>query len=310
MRPSCHGSVPPLCSVATVDSILLLTNVQAGSADDEKLDAAVAVLRASATVELYVSSGPDEIDDMLDRLGHRRLVVAGGDGSLHGVVAALSRRNELKQTVLGLIPIGTGNDFARAVGIPLDPEAAARAVLGGSVCPIDLVFDDAGNVVVNNIRVGIGAEASRQASKWKERLGRLGYAIGAVHAALRPPIVQLLIVVDEEVLADFDHPVLDISIGNGATVGGGVPVNPTADPQSGQMDVMLSFAVGPVARFSYGIDLVRSRHLPRKDVVHRRGDTVSISGSPFYLSSDGEVSGPISDRTWRVEKSAFRMTLP
>jgi hypothetical protein len=130
VRPSCHGSVPPLCNVATVDSILLLTNVQAGSADDEKLDAAVAVLRASATVELYVSSGPDEIDDMLDRLGHRRLVVAGGDGSLHGVVAALSRRNELKQTVLGLIPIGTGNDFARAVGIPLDPEAAARAVLG------------------------------------------------------------------------------------------------------------------------------------------------------------------------------------
>jgi diacylglycerol kinase (ATP) len=293
-----------------VDSLLLLANVQAGSADDEKLDAAVAVLRASATVELDFSSAPAELDDILDRLGGRRLVVAGGDGSLHGVVAALNRRNELKQAVLGLIPLGTGNDFARAVGLPLDPEAAARAVLAGSVRPIDLVFDDVGNVVVNNIRVGLGAEASRQASRWKLRLGRIGYVVGAVHAALRPPAVRLLIVVDEEVLTDVDRPVLDISIGNGATVGGGVPVNPAADPQSGQMDVMLSFAVGPVARFSYGIDLLRSRHLARKDVVHRRGDTVSISGSPFYFSSDGEASGPTSDRTWRVEKSAFRMTLP
>jgi diacylglycerol kinase (ATP) len=308
--PAANDPSRGFCNVATVDSILLLSNVRAGSADDEKLDAAVAVLRASATVELCVSSGPDELDDILDRLGRRRLVVAGGDGSLHGVVAALNRRNELKQAVLGLIPVGTGNDFARAVGIPLDPEAAARALLAGGVRPIDLVFDDAGNVVVNNVRVGIGAEASRQASEWKKRLGRIGYAVGAVHATLRPPIVRLLIVVDEEVLADVDRPVLDISIGNGATVGGGVPVNPAADPQSGQMDVMLSFAVGPVARLSYGIDLLRSRHLARKDVVHRRGDTVSISGSPFWLSSDGEVSGPISDRTWRVEKSAFQMTLP
>jgi diacylglycerol kinase (ATP) len=293
-----------------VDSILLLTNVQAGSADDEKLDVAVAALRRSATVEVRVTSRQTELDDVLDHLGRRQLVVAGGDGSFHGVVAALNRRNELRQTVLGLIPVGTGNDFARAVGIPLDPEAAARAVLAGKVGPIDLVVDDAGDVVVNNVRVGMGADASRQAIKWKERLGRLGYAIGAAKAALRPNVLRVLILVDEELVADVDRAVLDISVGNGATVGGGLPVNPAADPQSGQMDVMLSFAVGPVARIGYGIDLLRSRHLTRRDVLHRRGNTVSISGTAFYPSSDGEVSGPVSNRTWRVVKSAFQMTLP
>jgi diacylglycerol kinase family enzyme len=238
------------------------------------------------------------------------LVVAGGDGSLHGVVAALSRRNELKQTVLGLIPVGTGNDFARGAEIPLDPEAAARLLLTGRIGPIDLVIDDAGNVVVNNVRVGIGAEASRRARRWKERLGRPGYGVGALLAAFRPPDLRLRIDVDEEVVANGDRPVLDISIGNGATVGGGVPVNPEADPESGQMDVVVSFAVGPITRISYGIDLLRSRHLARKDVVHRRANAVSIAGTPFYLSSDGEVSGPTSNRTWRVEKSAFEMTLP
>jgi diacylglycerol kinase (ATP) len=293
-----------------VDSILLLTNVQAGSADDEKLAAAVAVLRTSAAVEVCTTSRPGELDDVLDRLGRRQLVVAGGDGSFHGVVAALNRRSELSQTVLGLIPVGTGNDFARAVGIPLDTEAAARAVLGGKVGPIDLVVDNAGDVVVNNVRAGMGAEASRQAIKWKKRLGRLGYAIGAVRALLQPHVLRVLMCVDEQVVTKDDRPVLDISIGNGATVGGGLPVNPAAHPQSGQMDVMLSFAVGPIARIGYGIDLLRSRHLTRTDVLHGRGNTVSVSGTAFYFSSDGEVSGPVSDRSWRVEKSAFQMMLP
>jgi diacylglycerol kinase (ATP) len=293
-----------------VDSILLLTNVQAGSAGEEKLGAAVAVLRTSATVEIRTTSGQGELDDVLNHLGGRQLVVAGGDGSFHGVVAALNRRNELRQTLLGLIPLGTGNDFARAVGIPLEPEAAARVVLARKVGPIDLVVDDAGDVVVNNVRVGMGADASRQAIKWKKRLGRLGYAVGAVKAALRPQVLAVLIRVDEELVAGVDGAVLDISIGNGATVGGGLPVNPAAHPQSGQMDVMLSLAVGPVARIGYGIDLLRSRHMTRRDVLHRRGNTVSISGTAFYPSSDGEVSGPVSSRTWRVVKSAFQMTLP
>ena len=299
-----------LCSVEIVDSILLVSNARAGSVDDETVSAAVAVLRASASVDVRVTSGPGELEDVLDRLGSRRLVVAGGDGSLHGVVAELNRRNELKQTVLGLIPVGTGNDFARAIGIPLDPEASANVVLTGRVGPIDLVIDDAGSVVVNNARVGIGAEASRQASKWKERLGRVGYAVGAVEAAIRLRSLGLLIEVDGEVVADVDHPILDVSIGNGATVGGGVPVNPEADPQSGQMDVVVSFAVGALARVTYGLDLLRSRHLARNDVLHRRGNVVSISGTPFYSSADGEVLDPVRQRTWRVEKSAFEMTLP
>ena len=287
-----------------------MTNVQAGSADDKKLDAAVAVLRTSATVDVRVTSRKGELDDVLDHLGRRQLVVAGGDGSFHGVVAALNRRDELRQTVLGLIPVGTGNDFARALGIPLDPEAAAHAVLAGKVGPIDLVVDDAGDVVVNNVRVGMGADASRQAIKWKKRLGRLGYAIGAAKAALRPHVLRVLILVDDELVTDVDRAVLDISIGNGATVGGGLPVNPAAHPQSGQMDVMVSFAAGSIARIGYGIDLLRSQHLTRRDVLHRRGNTVSISGTAFYPSCDGEVSGPVSNRTWRVEKSAFQMTLP
>ncbi len=164
-----------------------MTNVGAGGADDKTLGAAVALLRESTPVEVCVTDGPDELEDVLDGLGSRRLVVAGGDGSLHGVVAALSRRHQLKQTVLGLIPIGTGNDFARGAGIPLDPEEAARLILTGRIGPIDLVVDDTGDIVVNNVRIGIGAEASREGRRWKERLSRLGYAVGALLVVIPTP---------------------------------------------------------------------------------------------------------------------------
>src|SRR5215217_2483850 len=98
------------------------------------------------------------------------------------------------------------------------------------------------------VRVGIGAEASRKGRRWKQRLSRLGYAVGVLLAVFRPLDLLLRIEVDSELVADGNHRVLDVSIGNGATVGGGVPVNPGADPQSGQMDVVVSFAIGPVAR--------------------------------------------------------------
>ena len=74
---------------------------------------ALDVLRAHTSVEVQATGNPGELDGALHRAGSRRIVVAGGDGSLHAVVAALHRRNDLKSAVLGLLPLGTGNDFAR-----------------------------------------------------------------------------------------------------------------------------------------------------------------------------------------------------
>ena len=130
------GSVPP------VDPLLVITNSGAGTADQEALDLALAILRDGASVEVAATSNPGELDGVLHRAGSRRIVVAGGDGSLHAVVSALHRRNELTGKVLGLLPLGTGNDFARSAGIPLDVEGAARLVLDGEVRPVDLIVDE------------------------------------------------------------------------------------------------------------------------------------------------------------------------
>jgi len=293
-----------------VEPVLLITNSQAGTNDDENLQQALEVLRAATDVEVCGTSNPGELDGVLHRRGGRRAVVAGGDGSLHAVIAALHRRHELRDVVIGLIPLGTGNDFARGQHIPLDPEDAARLVVHGEIRPVDLLVDCLGEVVVNNVHIGVGAQASRKAHTWKSRLGRIGYPVGAALAAVRPPFVRLRIEADGEEIVDFAQRVLMVSVGNGPNVGGGAAITPAADPEDGRADLMVSFAVGPLARIGYALKFRNGRHAERDDVLTLRAKTVSVSGQGFYCSADGELYGPEHNRTWTVEAGAFSMTLP
>ncbi|WP_243059634.1 diacylglycerol kinase family protein [Nocardioides sp. SR21] len=293
-----------------MDPLLVIANRSAGSTDEENLAAALDTLRQQASVELCKTSRPDELDGVLHRAGSRRIVVAGGDGSLHAVLSALHRRNQLRDAVIGLIPLGTGNDLARAVGIPLDPEEAARALLSGRPQPMDLILDEVGGIVVNGVHVGAGAEASVRAAGLKKRLGRIGYPIGALRTALRPATVRVRVEVDGKVVRDLDDPVLQVAVGNGSSVGGGAELTPEAVPNDGMLDVMISRSTGPLARFLYAGRLGFATHHKRDDVTYLRGREVFVSGGPFHCSADGEIYGPETHRTWRVVPEAYQMVLP
>ncbi len=304
----------------------MIASADAGSSDTDALESALDVLRDECSVEVQHTRDPSELDSVLHRAGSRRIIVAGGDGSIHAVVAALHRRNELKSAVLGLIPLGTGNDFARTLGIPLDPVEAAKVLVTGEVRPLDLLLDEVGGIVVNHVHLGVGAEASRYGDAWKERVGRigvgrlrlsklglrrLGYPMGAARTAVEPQHgLRLRVEVDGEVVADCDRPVLMVAIGNGAHVGGGTELTPDADPTDGVCDVMVSRAVGPLARMGYVVGLLTRRHPERDDVTVRRGTRVSVAGESFWCSADGEIYGPERHRTWRVEPAAYSMVLP
>lgn len=303
-----------------MEPLLVITNADAGTADRESLDQALDVLRRASSVEVAATGDPGELDGVLHRAGSRRIVVAGGDGSLHAVVACLHKRRELGRNVLGLLPLGTGNDFARGVGVPLDVEDAARAIVEGSPRPMDLIVDEVGQVVVNSVHVGVGAQASRRGSRWKERLGsigvgrlnlgKLGYPIGALGAAWNPPVLRLRVEVDGRVLVDVDRPVLQVALGNGTSVGGGTELTPDADATDGRIDVMVSRAVGPVSRLLYAAHLGAATHRQLDDVDYQRGRQVSISGDAFWCSADGEIYGPERRRTWHIEPAAYSMLLP
>jgi YegS/Rv2252/BmrU family lipid kinase len=299
---------------ATVDAVrsaLVIANADAGTSDPAAIRAAVDQLaRGGIDVDVRTTQGSDDLDDILAARADRDVVVAGGDGSLHTVVSALRRRGELDGPTIGLIPLGTGNDFARSVGIPLDPAEAAAVCARGVPHPIDLVVDNDDGVVVNAVNIGIGAEASRRAAGLKPRLGRFGYAVGALAAGLTTRGLRLRVEADSTPLADGSQPVLQVGIGNGGFVGGGTPLTPDAHPSDAHADVVVSFAVGPVRRFLYAVQLRQRTHIRRRDVASAQAAVVRVSGDEFWCSADGELSGPHTDRTWSVLPRAFRVALP
>ena len=290
--------------------LLLVTNAAAGTADERSIEAALAVLRAGADVRVEACADPADLAALVDDRDGRQVVLAGGDGSVHVLVATLHDRGVLSPAdPVGLLPLGTGNDLARTLGIPLDAEEAARALLSGRPRPLDLVVDDAGGSVVNVVHLGIGAEAAEQAGALKDRLGKAAYAVGSAVAGVRETGWALRVEVDGAVVHD-GAPVLMVAVCNGRTVGGGAEVAPDAEPDDGLLDVVVATSTGPLARLGFGVAMRSGEHVERDDVLTVRGRSVTVSGEPFPANADGEVHEPVDRRTWTVQPRAWSVVVP
>jgi diacylglycerol kinase family enzyme len=299
--------------------LLVVVNRTAGTADEESVTAAVDALRAGAEVTVAVTGSPAELDRAVAGRGDRRLVAVGGDGSVHAVVRALDRADALDpDEPIGVVPLGTGNDLARCLRLPLDPVEAAGVVLTGAPRLLDLLRDDAGGVVVNAVHAGVGARAYVEAARVKDPLGRVAYPLGAAVAGMTTTGWDLRVEVDGRVVthdtagwrADGGTGVLMAAVCNGSTIGGGTPLAPGARVDDGLADVVVSTATGPVARVAFAAALLDGRHVDRDDVAVVRGREVTLSGPPVDLDADGELDGPVRSRTWHVRPRAWSVLAP
>lgn len=285
---------------------LLIVNANAGSTADAAVEAAGAALPGWPTaVEVAATADVDDLGAALGRLGGRRLVVVGGDGSIHAVVQALRDRGELADVPVGIVPLGTGNDLARGLGLPLDPAEAGAVIAAGAPHRLDLLVDDRGGVVVNVAHAGLGASAAEAADDLKGRLGALAYPVGALLAGARESGWALQVEVDGRPLLAEGATVLLVGVGNSSSIGGGTPLCPDAVPDDGLLDVVVATATGPAARVSFGAALRTGRHVDRDDVVTARGRVVRIAGEPVGHNADGEISEPVPERTYAVEPGAW-----
>jgi diacylglycerol kinase (ATP) len=291
--------------------MLVVTNELAGRTEADAVASAIGVLQAAGVVEVGTCVAEEDIDRLLDRRDGRTVVVVGGDGSLHTLLRHLWQRGEAADCPVGLIPLGTGNDFARGVGIPIDAVEAARLIVAGAPRPIDLIVDDQDGVVVNAVHVGAGAEAAKAARPLKRRLRIAAFPIGAVVAGATVKGWRLRIRVDGRVIADGRRRVLMAGVANARTIAGGTAeLGPDASPVDGVADVSVSFATGPLARIGYALALRRGRHPERSDVLALSGREIEVTGGPFHVNADGELTGPVRHRRWRVERHAWRLVLP
>lgn len=285
----------------------VIANGAAGTAVRAAVDTALGVLAEHAPARVHHTSSPDDLDEAIQRAAGHALVVVGGDGSLHCVVARLWDAGALADAPIGLIPLGTGNDFARGIGLPLDPAEAARRVVGGEPAPMDLLVDDTGGIVVNAVHAGLGAMAAERAEGLKARLGPLAYPIGAVVEGVRADGWALSVEVDGAPLDLPGEDVLMVGVGNGPSIGGGTPLFPGARPDDGHLDVVVSCATGRAARLAFGAALRDGTHVGRDDVVAVQGRNVRIWGDAIDYDGDGELDHDVADRTFRLEPGAWSL---
>lgn len=289
------------------DALLLVSNSAAGSTTERQVADVAEVLSAAGPLIHCRSTGTDDLRSALTAFDGDRVVVAGGDGSLHVVLTLLDELGRLSTTTVGLVPMGTGNDFACALDVPEDPVEAARACLDGRPRRLDLLETDDGEVVVNAAHAGLGAVASDRAQVVKPVVGPFAYPLAALASGAAQDEYQLEVTVDDEVV--HEGPTLLVLAANGPCLGGGARLCVGADPGDGLLDVLVIGELSTGARVGLAVDIQRGTHLERDDVRQQQGTRLRVRGEAVDHSRDGELRHRLTDATYTIRPAAWDLLL-
>lgn len=289
----------------TISGYLVLAAGKAGSTDGQAVGQVLKVLAADAPTELRTTTRRQDLEVAIDGLAGRRLVLAGGDGSVHLAVISLLARGLAASTPVGLVPLGTGNDLARSLGLPMDPTAAAERVIAGRVRTLDLLHrgDD---VAVNAAHTGFGVAAARRAQRMKPVLGALAYRLAAVWVGAVQRGVTATVAVDGRPVCE-DESLLLVAVMNGSSIGGDTPLCPLADPSDGLLDVVVVTDRSHAARAAFALALSRGRHLGLPGVSHSQGRQVCVGATQASWNIDGEVMPSSAELEWRVHPGTWQI---
>ena len=215
------------------------------------------------------------------------VVAVGGDGTLNEVVNGVaSVEGALTRCAIGLLPAGTGNDFARSLGIE-EPAAAVAALVAGHARSVDLVsLGD--RVFLNASAGGFTAETSANVtSDLKQAVGPLAYLIGGARAVLEYEPVGVRVEADGRVI---ETELQLFAVCNGAYIGGGHQLAPTARPDDGVMEVCLVRASSTLDFLALLPRLSSGEHVDDDDVAYFRTREVTLTfARTIQINTDGEV---------------------
>ncbi len=304
-----------------LDATVLLVNTAArqGAEAFERARKYLAAL-GLPLVEARAVDAPDQLERLVRAAmdaGVRRVVIGGGDGSLSAAAHEL-----WKQPVkLGVLPLGTCNDFARSLGLPLDLEEACRAVAGNTTRRVDLGVAG-GRVFLNAASVGLSSAVTRRVNDdLKRRIGRGAFAVAAAAEAVGHRPFRTILTTPEGVDDVEAHMVV---VGNGRFHGGGQLVAPDASHDDRRLDV---YVIQSVQRpggegetpeklrdlwnlMQVAVKLRRGTHLEHEAVLHRRVRSVKLeTDPPQEVDLDGELWGQTPTR-FEVKPAALEVLVP
>jgi diacylglycerol kinase (ATP) len=288
--------------------LIILLNPSAGreKAGRQVLKALEVLRRAGAHFELRESRRAQHLTELSHQAREDKPdlgVSAGGDGTHHYVINGLYGSG----IPLGLLPIGSGNDFAKGVGVPLDLAAAAAVLLNGRVREIDLAR--VGSAVYGCIAgVGFDSVVTRYAN---ERVRRLGGSWAYAWAILR--CLKFYRPEPLELISDgqnFSGEVVFAVVGNNVSYGGGLRLAPRARLDDGLLDVCIVPYIPKLELLRWVPRAYRGEHLAHPRIVYFQARKVILkTTSRLELFGDGEFIQELP-ATIDVAPHALRVVVP
>jgi len=241
------------------------------------------------------------------RAGYDVIVAVGGDGTVHEVVNGIMRAGVKEQPAVAIIPGGTGNDFARAVGIPKDPLAAGRLLLSGARRRVDI-----GQVneryFVGISGVGFDAEVAAKVNRWPKWVGGTTVYVAAILSMLVTySLAPTRIVLDgrEERLRLFL-----LAAANTPWYGGGMYMAPHARADDGYLEVITARDLGKLETLGLLPKVFSGAHLGHRKVAHQAVREVRVeSDVRLSIHADGETVGQVP-AVFRAVPGAIEVIVP
>ncbi|MGW4226450.1 YegS/Rv2252/BmrU family lipid kinase [Streptomyces bauhiniae] len=248
---------------------------------------------AGAGLETEYSNSLAHARETALRAGERgRVVLAvGGDGMAGGIGGALSGTG----AVLGLVPAGRGNDFARALGLPADPAALAEILLHAEPRRVDTLEVESAvhprTVVLGSVYAGVDALANRYANQSRLLRGAASYYAGGLRAVAGWRTADYRITVDGE---EQRHRGYTVVAANSPYYGFGRAIAPAAELDDGLLDIVLIREAPRRLFFTLMNELKTGAHLRRPEVRVLRGRELRIEADrPVPYGADGEVEATL-----------------
>jgi len=217
------------------------------------------------------------------------LFVAGGDGTLNEAMNGLVTAGGLAEMVVGIVPFGTGNDFAAALGIPLETEPALEILLEGRERAVDL-GEVNGRVFVNTSGGGFIAEVSAAVTpQLKTIAGRLAYLIGGAQVLFEFEPVGASVTLSPGPV-QVSRSLYTFAVCNSRLIAGGRLIAPNALIDDGMLDVCLIEAMSAIEFVALARKVADGEHVKDPRVLYYQAQSVRVElDRAVHVNTDGEV---------------------
>ena len=227
------------------------------------------------------------------RAGSDYIIAVGGDGTLNEVINGIATSRGARQVCVGVLPLGTANDFARSIGLTGEVDASIDALRAKETMTIDLVrmTSERTRYFVNVSAGGFsGVMGEKLTSEIKATWGPLAYLRSAAAALPELQAYRTTMIFDdtEELVIDL----YNVVVANGQFAGGGLPIAPQANLSDGLLDVVL-VPKRPAAEMALlAAQMLLGKHISSDAAPFRRAKKISVLSRPgMWFNADGETVG-------------------